>query len=269
MPGSLNLNSLNKDDTEEVVWTIVEAICESTDTATTVVSTLRLLRDLYGAANEDGSDILPNPFMVANGHGGPSPLTRRYLLNRAAKSFGGSALTFGSGLATGVTQVDVGGIAQHANALGTTSVHLYGIRAAGSNFRKSQTVTRWVDAISLAKASKMGIRGLGMVGAATPVAGVSLGTGIASTIAKLGVKLTLGKLITRTAMELHWRSYQEIVIGRSLSGGGSGPCGPASAMFYEIFTKRGFTRIFGRYETEGIIREPGGWIALNDKLMLM
>ena len=44
---------------------------------------------------------------------------------------------------------------------------------------------------------------------------------------------------------------------------------PASAIMYEIFTKRGITRLFGKYDTAAIMREPSGWLALNDKLMLM
>jgi len=79
---------------------------------------------------------------------------------------------------------------------------------------------------------------------------------------------TLSKLVARTAMEVHWRAYQETVISSVLSSR-AGPVGPASAMFYEIFTKRSFTRIFGKHDTAALIREPGGWMALNDKLMLM
>ena len=122
-----------------------------------------------------------------------------------------------------------------------------------------------------AKGSKLGVRGAGLVGASVPVPAVGLGVSIATTVAKLGIKVTLGKLIMRTSMEVHWRAYQETNLGRSAAGGGvsKGPVGPASAMFYEIFTKRGATRIFGKYDTEQLIREPGGWMALNDKLMVM
>lgn len=115
-----------------------------------------------------------------------------------------------------------------------------------------------------AKASKLGVRAAGLAGAAVPVPAVGLAMNIATTVAKLGIKVTLDKLLTRTAMEVHWRSYQELVIGRK-----HGPCGPASSMFFEIFTKRGATRIFGKYDTETLIREPAGWMALEDKLKMM
>jgi len=148
---------------------------------------------------------------------------------------------------------------------------MVGIKAAGKRFKRSETVTRWVDGMILAKGMKLGVRGAGLAGAAIPIPAVGLATNIATTVAKLGIKVTLSKLIMRVSMEVHWRAYQEIVMagGLGVRGAKGGPAGPASAMFYEVFTKRSFTRIFGKYDTETFIREPGGWMALNDKLMLM
>ena len=269
MNNALAVNSLDSSDAEDVAWCVIESIAESDETAKSVVAIIHFLRELYGVDEEDGSSIIPNPMFLANGHSGPSRKTRKYLRNRSFKSLGGSAVGLAGGLASGVTLVDVGGIAQHSNALVTTTGHLIGIKAAGSRFRRSQTITRWVDAMMAAKAAKAAVRTAGLAGAAIPVPAVSLGTKIGTTVAKLGIKLTMGKLIARTAMEVHWRSKQELVLGRGIGGVKSGPCGPASAMFYEIFTKRGFTRLFGKYDTETLINEPGGWIALNDKLMLM
>ncbi|GGF34636.1 hypothetical protein GCM10011611_46090 [Aliidongia dinghuensis] len=45
--------------------------------------------------------------------------------------------------------------------------------------------------------------------------------------------------------------------------------GPASKIFWEIFTRRGFTRFLGAYEIEALIKEPAGWMALGDKLTLI
>lgn len=45
--------------------------------------------------------------------------------------------------------------------------------------------------------------------------------------------------------------------------------GPASAIVWEIFTKRGATRVFGAYDVAALVREPAGWMALGDKLMLI
>lgn len=265
----MGFGSLDKDDAEEVAWFVIEQVAAANDKASAVVTVTKFLREAYKTGSNSDPDIVPNPMFLANGHEGRSKKTRKYLRSRAWKSLAGSAVGAAGSLATPITFVDVGGIGQNANAIGTTTGHLIGITAAGKMFKHSQTITGWVDAIIAAKAAKMGIRVAGLAGAAIPVPGVSLGTGIATTIAKLGIKLTLGKLIARTAMEVHWRSKQELVLGRGIGGIKSGACGPASAMFYEIFTKRGVTRIFGKYDTETLINEPGGWIALNDKLMLM
>jgi hypothetical protein len=264
MPGSVNLGALNKGDAEEVCWCVVESVASLNDTASSVISVVHFLRDVYGF--EDGGDTktIPNPSFLANGHEGLSPKTRKYFSGRSWKGLGGGAVSLAGGLGSGVTMVDVGGILKEGNAVVTTTGHLIGVKAAGASFKKSETITRWIDAMIKAKAAKLGVRGAGLAGAAIPVPAVGLTVNIASTVAKLGIKLTLGKLLTRTAMEVHWRAYQELVIGRS-----HGPCGPASAMFFEIFTKRGATRIFGKYDTETLIREPGGWMALEDKLKLI
>ncbi|WP_419730310.1 hypothetical protein [Lichenicola sp.] len=52
------------------------------------------------------------------------------------------------------------------------------------------------------------------------------------------------------------------------SRGGAG-AGPASGIFWEIFTKRGATRAFGKYDIQALVKEPAGWMALADKLLLI
>lgn len=264
MPGAVNLGALDKGDAEDVCWCVVESISSINDSASAIVSAIHFLRDVYGFDDGGDSKTIPNPCFLANGHEGASPKTRKYFSGRAWKTLGGGAVSLAGGLGSSVTMVDTGGILKEGNAVITTTGHLLGIKAAGSRFKKSETVTRWVDAMIKAKAAKMGVRGAGLAGASIPIPAVGLTVNIATTVAKLGIKVTLGKLLTRTAMEVHWRAYQELVIGRSQK-----PCGPASAMFFEIFTKRGFTRIFGKYDTVALIREPGGWMALEDKLKLI
>jgi hypothetical protein len=82
-------------------------------------------------------------------------------------------------------------------------------------------------------------------------------------IAKLGVNLTMTKAILITSSEIHWRAYREQVISR---GQGTGP---ATMIIEELFTRRGATRIFGKYDVDAIIREPGGWMAVADKIGLI
>lgn len=267
MPGSFNFGVIDKTDAEDVCWCVVESVASADDTASNLISVIHFLREVYGAEDAD-EKVIPNPAFLANGHDGLSPKTRKYFTGRTFKGLGGSAVSLAGGLASGVTAVDVGSILREGSAVGTTAAHLIGIKAAGTGFKKSETVTRWVDAMLKAKVAKIGVRGVGLAGAAIPIPAVGLATNIATTVAKLGIKVTLSKLVARTAMEVHWRAYQETVIAGAFGARG-GPVGPASAMFHEIFTKRSFTRIFGKHDTAALIKEPAGWMALNDKLMLM
>ena len=267
MPGSINFGALDKGDAEDVCWCVIESVADMDDTAASIIAVVHFLREVYGAEDAD-EKVIPNPAFLANGHDGLSPKTRKYFTGRTFKGLGGSAVSLAGGLASGVTAVDVGSILKEGSAVGTTAAHLVGIKAAGKGFKKSETVTRWVDAMLKAKVAKIGVRGVGLAGAAIPIPAVGLATSVATTVAKLGIKVTLSKLVARTAMEVHWRAYQETVIAGAF-GARNGPVGPASAMFYEIFTKRSFTRIFGKHDTAALIKEPAGWMALNDKLMLM
>lgn len=40
-------------------------------------------------------------------------------------------------------------------------------------------------------------------------------------------------------------------------------------MLYETFSRRDATRIFGKHDADKLIKDPTGWLALNDKLTLI
>lgn len=256
-------SKLGKDDGEEIGWLVAEAVGEANETLATIISLGKLVRELYGVKGED--ELIGNPSFSANGHEGMSPKTKDYLRSRKVKGFLGSAFSFAGDAASAATAVNVASIARDGSAALTSAGHLLAVRSVATGFKKSETVTGWVDACVKAKAAKVGIRGASVAGAAVPIPGFSLGVSAATTIAKLGIKLKLGNLLARTALEVHWRAYQEVVIGRSTNK----PVGPASAIFYEIFTKRSATKLFGNYDVNKLIREPAGWYALRDKLTLM
>lgn len=108
-----------------------------------------------------------------------------------------------------------------------------------------------------------------MVCSAIPVPAVGIITGIAAAAGKVGVTLTFSKIAAATAAEIHWRAFQEQAISGGLKLGAGAGVGPASRMLYELFTRRGATRVFGRYDVNRIIKEPAGWLAVYDKLMLV
>lgn len=270
MPDAESINDLGQGDGEDIAWLVIESLAGSNDTASALVTVASLLREAYGLEEDGEYNIIHNPLFLSHGFSGRSPRTRSYLTNRTLTSFGSSVASAVGGAASGVTMVDVSGLALHGSAVGSTGAHIMGIRAAGNGFKDSQTIMRWMDAILKAKYAKLAVRGGGLAGAAIPIPAVGLGVNIASTVAKLGIKVTLGKLIARVAMEVHWRAYQENKINSILPGRTAGSAvGPASAMFVEIFTRRGLSQIFGKYDVDAFLDEPGGWMALNDKLMLM
>lgn len=72
------------------------------------------------------------------------------------------------------------------------------------------------------------------------------------------------RLVLATSADLHWRGFQELALSRTFGGEG-----PAMRILKELFIRRGATRVFGQYDVEKIIREPNGWMAVKDKLLLM
>ena len=227
---AISKNDVGKDDAEEFIWTVIELVAEAGGSgAVAVTKVIHLLRSTSGTGMFDddyASDLVPNPYFVSNGHEGQSPKTKRYLRNRGFKSLGGAAVGIAGGLGSTVTQVDVLSAIQHGNAIGTTTAHIVGVTAAGRGFRKSETVTGWISAIQKAKAAKIGVRGVDLAGAVIPVAGLGIATGAATAIAKLGIKLTLGKLIARTAIEVHWRAHVETQLSGAFGGKAGQPQGP-------------------------------------------
>ena len=210
---------------------------------------------------------VPNPFFLQNGFDElPSPYTKKYLRNRAFKGGGASVISIAGTVASSQTAgVNVGGAAVDLNALGSTGVHMYKIIAIASSYKQTYTIADWCKTIMTAKTAKLAVRGGSLAGNVIP--GGSLAVGVITAMAKAGVKLTLNNLVYATAAQIHWRAFQEQRISGGLKLGTGGSIGPASRLFWEIFTRRGATAIFGKYDIERLVGEPGGWQALGDKLM--
>jgi hypothetical protein len=210
--------------------------------------------------------VKPNPWFTANGHEGESPVTQAYLFTRAWKSAAGTGVSLvGSLLSSHTGGVNAGSIARHGSAFGTTSAHLLAVKAIASANKKTETIARWCDVIIRAKAAKAALRGTQLAGAATPVPLVGALVNIAAAAGKLGIKVGLPEMCYLVAIEIHWRAFQEQVIGGGFSKT-SRKIGPASRIFSELFTRRGLTAIGGSYDVSALMREPAGWMVLGDKL---
>jgi hypothetical protein len=269
---------------QDAAWAALEVIAASVDAATGTQFHANQIRQGGEAVLKGGqqldkkSSIKPNPRFAAAGLGNaPSPVTAAYLKSRAWKSIGGTVVSAAGGAATAVTVVNAPGIARHGSSLGSTGAHLANI---GSIAKASMNpvVSDWCKVIMAMKSAKLGTRALetassAIPGSMVPVAGPVLK--IVSTIMKLPIKHKTAAMCYAAAVEIHWSAYREQY------GGGSGSflqvggkkldtaAGTASKIFQELFTRRGITAVFGAYDVSAIVGEPGGWLALGDKIALM
>jgi hypothetical protein len=235
---------------------------------------LSAFASLYKALKEDVKDVLPNPNFSFNGQDdGDSPATAAYFTGRYFKNAGGAAFNLIGVAAAGSTAgINVASVIQHGNASGSTLAHLTKLDAIAERgrFKEATAIQDWLTLCTLAKQMKLAVRTTSLVGACIPAAG--LATGILTAVAKVGIKLTFAKIIYATAMEIHWRAFLEQRITGFLTDKAAAfgqNAGPASMIFWEIFTKRNLTRIFGKYPIMQLVQEPAGWLALADKLMLI
>ncbi len=211
--------------------------------------------------------VKSNPWFIANGHEGDSPVTQAYLFTRSWKAVAGTSVSLvGSLLSHHTGGVNVGSIARHGSSFGTTSAHLLAVKAIANSNKKTETISRWCDVIIRAKAAKAALRGTQLAGAATPVPLVGALVNIAAAAGKLGIKVGLPEMCYLAAIEIHWRAFQEQAISVGFSKT-STKVGPASRIFSELFTRRGLTAIGGSYDVASLIREPAGWMALGDKMV--
>lgn len=266
----------NTASTEDTVLFVADTLSNVLDGVTggafgTINTACQTLYSAMKAGADSNDSLVPNPWFVVNGHeDADNTRTMRYLGSRAWKSIGGSALSLaGTAASAGTGGVNVADIGIHANALGSTGAHMVGLIAIASDkrYKEARAVQDWLKLVLAMKTAKAGIRTGSLIGGIVP--GAALPAGIATTVAKMGIKLTLSKACLTTSAAIHWRAYQEQRISGGLGLGSGGRIGPASRIFWEIFTRRGATALFGKYDIDALVREPGGWLALNDKLMLL
>jgi hypothetical protein len=222
--------------------------------------------------------LTPNPWFVQNGiFDESSPVTEQYLRTRALKNFFGSAINFGGAVASIKTVVNAGGAAVNANAAAATVLHLRQLRAMAKEFPDTGIVGHWLELMIRWKVAKGGTRVLQASGSLIPVPLASFIVSLLAAASTLSLKVTERTVCAFTAMELHWRAYGEQ--GRNtrradrVFGGVGGfpvPAGSrhATRIFEEIMHRRGAMRLMGQYDVPSIIKEPAGWMALSDKLML-
>jgi hypothetical protein len=272
---------------EDHAWAAAEVVASAIDVATGGAYHVNQGRQGLEALVKGGQEVKkargakPSPRFVANGFGGaPSPVTQAYLKSRAWKSIGGTVVSVAGGGASAVTGINVGSTARHGSALGTTGAHLAAISSiAMSAQADNPIVADWCRVIIRQKAAKVAARGMETASSAIPVPMAGPIIKIFATLAKLGIKMTAPEVCFAAAIEIHWAAFceQRGTAGRPSflkMGGGGGKkakldtAGPASKIFQEMFTRRGMTSVFGAYDIASLVTEPGGWMALGDKISM-
>ena len=221
-------------------------------------------------------ELPPNPFLESDGQrsGRSSPETLRYLRARARKKVGGGI--FGAlGLASSshTAGINVHKLSTHVNALSTTTVHLIKLRhiMGERNDDEDKAIVEWVNQVIRMKQMKMGRRvintavssipGAASAGDIDSIVTTIIGGGL--TMEGVGTPLHQGWQCYAAAAGLHWFAFQEHRATLRLSGS------LATRTICELFEQRGATRLFtAKYSPLDIIREPAGWLAIGDKLML-
>jgi hypothetical protein len=266
----------NSASTEDTVLFVADTLSNVIDGVTggafgTINTACQTLYKSMKASADSNDPLIPNPWFVLNGHeDAENTRTLRYLESRAWKSIGSSSLSLaGTAASASTAGVNVADIAIHGNAVLSTDAHLDSLIAIASDkrYKEARAIQDWLRLVVAMKRAKAGVRAGSLLGGIIP--GAAVPVGIATTVAKMGIKLTMSKACLTTSAAIHWRAYQEQKISGGLKLGTGGRIGPASRIFWEIFTRRGLTAMFGKYDIDALVREPGGWLALNDKLMLI
>ncbi len=261
---------------EEVVWAFIDSAAAVFDGMQGIpyigpcASVASAIRTGIGGSGADG--LIDNPYFIGNGHGedDPSSATQSYMRGRMGKSIGAGVASAAGAVGSIWTAVDIAGIGMHGNATGTTAAHLAVLGNMARKVPSGGTLQQWLMHLIKMKTIKMTARTAGLIGSSVPIPAAGITTGVIAAAAAAGAKLTLTHTCMATALELHWRAWQEQfmtgVFGGSATGG---KIGPASKIVYEIFTKRGMTRVLGKHATDRFIQEPAGWNALYDKISLI
>jgi len=268
-PGS---KAYSQSEWEDEIWAVVFAVVNAASGPPPEGKLKGLIAKAKTAAkNKAGFALVPNPFFVLNeicaADDESSSKTVSYLRARLAKT----VASFGQGAVTGhflkpVTGVDPVSIAKTGVSIGATIAHVEALKAIAKRWRNSRTVSGWIDFLGYLKMAKGFNKNIALISSSIPYLPSSVGLALGGTMFLGGMAFQQGNdaVLTRIAIELHWRAYREQVLARS-----GGAVGPASAILIELFTKRTESRILGKYDTDAIIREPAGWMAIKDKIGLL
>ncbi|CBG87288.1 hypothetical protein [Citrobacter rodentium] len=266
-------------DKNELLWAIADGGTALIDTLTSLPvlnTSSAIIHEIYSFINNHPAVPIPNPWFVWNKHDEAlSPETIQYLKKRGYVSAASTAVAVAGAGASLVTCVDIGVVGQGGAACASTLKHLTGLRNIASAHKESATIQAWIDVIITMKNLKLAVRG-GQVSTAVISAipalstAVSIISGAVSAAAKVGISFKYSNVCRFTAMDLHWRAMQETILIETLGQRKKEDTGPARQILFELFERRGLTGfIWGQHHVEKLIKEPAGWMAIADKLLII
>ncbi|GHB50119.1 hypothetical protein GCM10007094_44230 [Pseudovibrio japonicus] len=262
-------SSINADVAEATAWAFAGEVVGviGSEVASEVLSAASLARSMYKISPL--VTMKPNPLFEAYGfdadelniykYGTCSPETQKYLLRRKKKD---AAKTVGSYGGKFVPVLNPVKLIRGLNGTVASGRHIHTLHAMLKKYRQSRDMSEMIDMVMDNKKLSTGHAVATAVSSGAPGGSViSVGTAIS----KGGYKYLNAQKLIYFSTWLHFKAYREMRIAR-LFGGTSGPQGPASDLFFELFTRRGFTAVFGKYETAKIMAEPCGWQAVHQKM---
>jgi hypothetical protein len=239
---------------------------------------LEAIYALYkGYIEQGGVEALPNPYFSANGIEGnvcARGSVKKYLKSRQRKQGWSKLISAGSAASSFATGgISIGETAQYTHSLASTGTHIYKLRAiASEKWRIGPKYRAIIDFLVKMKIVKAGMKAGQWIGAAVPcIPGGGLMAGVVVPLAALTTKVTWGKVAVAMSIDLHWRAFQEMQVMGGYGGAfqwKADQLGPAFRIISELFTVRGVTKAFWRYEVRDLVSDPIGWAAIYDKIML-
>ncbi|EDV5772012.1 hypothetical protein AAC43_004679 [Salmonella enterica subsp. diarizonae] len=265
-------------DKSEIFWAIADSGTALIDTLTDIPifnATTTIVQELYSLINDHPVMPVPNPWFVWNQHDdNTSPETIKYLQKRGYVSAASSAIAIAGAGGALVTCIDLGVVGQGGAACASTMKHLAGFRDIAAKYKESATIQSWLDVLITMKNLKLAVRG-GQVSVAVLSAVPVLSTALSiigsslSSAAKLGINLKYSNVCRYTAMDLRWRAMQETILLETFSRG-KDDSGPARTILFELFERKGLTGfVWGKHHVDQLIKEPAGWMAIADKLLII
>ena len=142
----------------DILWAVADGMATIIDGASGTSfagSANSALQGCYSAVTTQNAGVIPNPWMVWNGHDdAESPHTKSYLKHRGRVQLGGAAVSIGGAVAAAGTVADVGALLQHGNATASTVAHLVKFKAIAKSYKQSETISGWIDVLMKMKMLK-------------------------------------------------------------------------------------------------------------------